>query len=273
MTEQSRMKESAFIHKQDVSHPLVTWRARATVAKCYGNLAYCDLRDAYEVVEADNNILMVSGANLLWTAVSGGIVTTPLNTVNTQIAVGDGVVVPANSDTDLSAALGAELSVSGLADASNTVPITITNGSGSWTTTPLVGQVVVVSGVTGNTGANGTWEVQAADATTITLLGSIGNGTFAGGTPSVKIVNKYRAQANGIGSVVISTNKITYVASYPSSVANFTWNEWGITTGAALTNKQATPPPLLFNRATPFGGLGTKTSAQTWTMTVVLALD
>ena len=272
MTEQARMRESAFIHTVDVSHPLVTWRARATVAKCYGDLPYCDAQSAYEVVEADNNILMVNGANLLWTAVSGGIIT-PLNTVNTQIAVGDGVVVPANSDTDLSASLGAELSVSGLADATNSVPITIVNGSGNWATTPLVGQVVVVSGVTGNTGANGTWEVQAADATTITLLGSIGNGTFAGGTPSVKFVNKYRATASSLGSGVVSANRITYIASYPAGVANFTWNEWGITTGAALTNKQATPPPLLFNRATPLAGLGTKTSAQTWTMTVVLELD
>ncbi len=63
--------------------------------------------------------------------------------------------------------------------ASNTIPIVIT------TTAPTTGMAltdtVVVSGVTGNTAANGTWAITAFTATTITLAASGGNGAYISG--------------------------------------------------------------------------------------------
>lgn len=68
--------------------------------------------------------------------------------------------------------------------------------TGSTNATPIVltltaghqqknGNRVVVSGITGNTGANGEWTLSAVGATTATLDGSVGNGTH-GGTPVVR---------------------------------------------------------------------------------------
>jgi hypothetical protein len=57
-------------------------------------------------------------------------------------------------------------------------PITVT------TTTPhglLTGAVVLVTGVLGDTNANGFWSVQAPNANTLVLLGSLSNGTWTSG--------------------------------------------------------------------------------------------
>jgi len=49
------------------------------------------------------------------------------------------------------------------------------------------GDRIVVSGITGNTAANGEWTVRAIAATTATLDGSVGNGTH-GGTAAVAVL-------------------------------------------------------------------------------------
>jgi hypothetical protein len=74
-----------------------------------------------------------------------------------------------------------------LANATNATPIVVT-GPGNGASTPghnlSVGDVVVISGVTGNTGMNGTWVVSAVGggtagtfANTFTLTNSVGNGS------------------------------------------------------------------------------------------------
>ena len=78
---------------------------------------------------------------------------------------------------------------------------------------------------------------------------------------------------NGNGSLVgvahvPGTVELWSVGNYN---ANFHWQEWGLTTGAAATNKQAVPPPTLFNHRVQ--DLGTKTSAASWTLTVTLSLS
>src|SRR5207244_5023315 len=110
---------------------------------------------------------------------------------------------------------------------------------------------------------NNTFELSAASASSITLLNSAGSGaiTVTGGV--AQKVNKYRQIANASGSAVVSTNQIVYVATVGTANGNYIWNEWGMTTGAAATNKQAAPPPTLLNRAVT--NLGTKTSASSWT--------
>jgi hypothetical protein len=61
--------------------------------------------------------------------------------------------------------------------ASNTTPVTLTMGS---TTGFSNGNHVIVSGDTGNTGADGWWTITNVTGSTMDLVGSIGSGTSAG---------------------------------------------------------------------------------------------
>ena len=69
------------------------------------------------------------------------------------------------------------LSVTG---ATNASPIVLTVSSTTGTSLRN-NDTVVVSGVGGNTAANGTWLVEVASSTTIKLLGSTGNGSYTSG--------------------------------------------------------------------------------------------
>jgi hypothetical protein len=61
--------------------------------------------------------------------------------------------------------------------ATNASPIVITSAGHGL----LTGMRVTVSGVLGNTNANGSWTVTVIDANTFSLQGSTGNGTYTGG--------------------------------------------------------------------------------------------
>ena len=63
-------------------------------------------------------------------------------------------------------------------NASNASPIVLTVAS---TTGLSVGSSITVTGVTGNTSANGVWTIQALTSTQVTLSGSTGNASYAGG--------------------------------------------------------------------------------------------
>ena len=70
-----------------------------------------------------------------------------------------------------------------IVDASNTNPIVIDTGG-----TPhgyTTGQQVIITGVTGNTAANGTWTITVVDPTHFSLDGSIGNGAYVDGGDAV----------------------------------------------------------------------------------------
>jgi len=80
-----------------------------------------------------------------------------------------------------------------------TTAVQLLNITGATNATPIVvtlpaghalknGDRIAIAGVTGNTGANGEWSLGAVGATTATLLGSVGNGTF-GGTVRVGTIN------------------------------------------------------------------------------------
>ncbi len=73
--------------------------------------------------------------------------------------------------------LGNEGISAGISNASNTSPITITTGS---TDGLSDGETVTISGVAGNTGANGTWTISDVTGTTFQLTGSSGNGSYTG---------------------------------------------------------------------------------------------
>jgi len=62
--------------------------------------------------------------------------------------------------------------------ATNTSPIQITTSA---TNNLVTGQTVTISGVQGNTAANGTWTITVINGTNFTLDGSTGNGTYTSG--------------------------------------------------------------------------------------------
>ncbi len=96
--------------------------------------------------------------------------------------------------------------------ASNATPIVITVAANSGLKS---GDRIAVSGITGNTGANGEWTLAAVTATTFQLLGSVGNGTY-GGTPRVALIfdktphmedhSMYlQTQGNLVGSILLES--------------------------------------------------------------------
>ena len=68
-----------------------------------------------------------------------------------------------------------------LTGSTNATPIVVTLGAGHGLKN---GDEIAIAGITGNTAANGVWELANVGATTATLVGSVGNGTH-GGTPIV----------------------------------------------------------------------------------------
>jgi hypothetical protein len=88
-----------------------------------------------------------------------------------------------------------------LTAATNATPIAITITGHGYST----GDTVVVTGVVGNTAANGTWEITVTDANTFTLDGSAGNGArTSGGT--VRLRNNTRVMlASAVTANIAST--------------------------------------------------------------------
>lgn len=103
----------------------------------------------------------------------------------------------AQARSDIDTGYTNSTSVIATASLSNTKPVALsaaTNASPIVITTTanhgiVSGAQVLVAGVTGNTAANGVWRVTASSGTTLTLIGSTGNGTF-GGTAYVALVSR-----------------------------------------------------------------------------------
>ncbi|WP_406696275.1 hypothetical protein V5E97_35330 [Singulisphaera sp. Ch08] len=70
-----------------------------------------------------------------------------------------------------------EVDTNPITGATNAAPIVVTSASHGQRT----GDRVLISGVTGNTAANGTWTITVGNANTFSLNGSTGNGAYAGG--------------------------------------------------------------------------------------------
>jgi len=114
------------------------------------------------------------------------------------------------------------LTVSG---ASNSSPITLTVNS---TTGLHNGDTVMVSGVAGNTAANGTWTITVDNGTQIDLQGSAGNGAYTSGGV---------VAGSGNGVAYIEANDSGDISIYHSSSAGLILT----CTGTCITN-QATSP-------------------------------
>lgn len=110
------------------------------------------------------------------------------------------------SNTSSLTIAAANLVGGGITAASNASPISVTTSSPHGLST---GQTVFISGVLGNTNANGFWIITVTGATTFTLNGSTVNAPYtSGGTVNVCTVAAF--QADNIGATGTSaTNAIT----------------------------------------------------------------
>lgn len=96
-----------------------------------------------------------------------------------------------------SAALSGTTNISA---ATNATPIVVNRTNHGLST----GDTVVVTGVSGNTAANGTWEITVVDANSFSLNGSAGNGTSTGG--NYRLRNNTRVQlASALTQTIAST--------------------------------------------------------------------
>lgn len=99
-------------------------------------------------------------------------------------------------------AAGAGIQITG---ATNATPIVITLAAGHML---KEGSRLAIAGVTGNTNANGEWTLANVTATTATLLGSVGNGTFGGTVRVAQIFNKTPIMRNHSAAMHIGGNLV-----------------------------------------------------------------
>jgi len=112
-----------------------------------------------------------------------------------------------------------DVSLRTITAASNTSPIQITTGV---TTGLSSGQQVTITGVLGNTAANGTFTITVIDGTNFTLNGSVGNGTFVGATTIA-------AGSNGV-SLPQTTINVASTTGFPTSGVIFVTTAAGVQT-------------------------------------------
>lgn len=108
-----------------------------------------------------------------------------------------------------------------ISDATNATPIVITAATNAYTN----GDTVYITGVGGNTAANGTWTIAARTSTTFELVSSIGNGTYSSGGTSQKLLpigartRRYPSSGTFNGTVTISLVPSTTGIAIPSGGA------------------------------------------------------
>lgn len=113
---------------------------------------------------------------------------------------------------------------------------------------------------------------QLWDATHTGIGVGTGTGAAAAGDTDLSGGSKYYKVVDSIPTS--ASQVMTYIATFGTAVANHAWEEWGVivpNTATALTSattKQASYVLLNHKVVT----LGTKTSAQSWTLTVTITI-
>jgi hypothetical protein len=206
-----------------------------------------------------DNLVLYGGASVLFECLignGGAGALTYFSNANAQIGVGDSSAVEAYTQTDLQAStnktykpmdatypIHADNSGSGagktVTNATNAAPIVITASSHGFSNN----DVVSITGVGGNTAANGVWQIAYIDANTFSLNSSTGSGAYTSG---------------GLAS---KTNVLVFRSTFGTADAVYTWAEWVIRTPSG---------PRVLNRKV--AALGTKSSSETKALTVALAL-
>lgn len=110
-----------------------------------------------------------------------------------------------------------------ISGATNATPIVITVAANSGLKT---GDRIAIAGITGNTGANGIWEVEAVTATTYKLLGSVGNGTYGGTPRSAQVFDQTPTMRGHSAVLQLAGNLVgTVMLTAYASLTEFTAND------------------------------------------------
>lgn len=136
----------------------------------------------------------------------------------------------------------AEINITG---ASNASPISITTSTSHGFVT---GQLVNISGVVGNTAANGNWIITVTGSTTFTLNGSSGNGSYtSGGVATVANIYYYESGLACFNNAIITNNTISGVVNSTISPIMYFWDvNSQIVTGNVLEKKGFTCNAFFF---------------------------
>lgn len=100
---------------------------------------------------------------------------------------------------------GSATALIAISGSTNATPIVITVGANSHLKT---GDRLAISGVTGNTNANGIWTLEAVTATTFKLLGSVGNGTHGGTVRAGLVFDKTPLMKGHTGQLLLGGNGV-----------------------------------------------------------------
>lgn len=107
--------------------------------------------------------------------------------------------------------------------ATNATPIVITVGANSGLKS---GDKLAIAGVTGNTAANGIWELVYVTATTFQLKGSVGNGAAGGTIRAAQVFDQTPLMANHSAKLAMNGNLVgTVTLTAFSSYAEFAAND------------------------------------------------
>ncbi len=214
-------------------------------------------------------LLTTVGAGDLWTGLVTAGLATPFSVTNAMLGVGDSSTAASAGQTDLQAVVGTKINAADVGAASNATPIVIS--AATFSPSAVVGSVYVLSGFSGAGAAaiNATFECSVGGASGMTLLNSAGTGSITVTGGLIKPINIYRMVVNGAPSH--STNQVVFVAVFGANNANFHAQEFVVSTGAAVTNQQAQPPPHLLDRVVADNGSKAQGNTATLTVTATLA--
>lgn len=122
-----------------------------------------------------------------WTRVNGSFISGDLsspgaNTLTFSVLCPEGVA-GANTNHPVRISGGSVTVTKTISGATNATPIEVTTTTSHGFTT---GNFIVISGVAGNTAANGWWDITVTSATKFTLNTSVGNGSYTSGGSAVR---------------------------------------------------------------------------------------
>lgn len=205
-----------------------------------------------EYVPLGHNELTTAGIQYLLDVIRGTN-TQPLTATSAFVGVGNSATAFALAQTDLQAAVAGSTAITA---ATNASPIQITATAHGLAT----GASVTITGVTGNTAANGSWSITVLNANQFTLNGSTGNGTYVSGG-AVATGNRVRRPMEATFPSR-TTNTLNFQGSFAAGEANFAWSEWALFCAA--------PTNVMVSRRVQ--ALGTKVNPNVWTLTAHLLL-
>lgn len=94
---------------------------------------------------------------------------------------------------------------------------------------------------------------------------SIAQTQLLGGSTLLKAMN---SPYPIVGTVAVPLATVTFQATFAAAEANWTWLEIGTFNGAAMGGST-----IMLNRKVPVGGLGTKASGASWTLTETITIS